>query len=325
MTDSSSDPAPVEGRGRSSRRRSGSSRPSSTRPLAGADPVDYTVGRGTRLGFSAAAAVCIPALNLALGRGWRGLETLPEGGFIVVANHVSEIDPLIVAHAVYRSGHTFHFLIKDSLVRIPVLGKVLTGLKQIPVSRDSRSDAGRSLEAAKDVIAADGAVLIYPEGTLTRDPEGWPMRAKTGAARLALSTGAPLIPITHWGVQELFGTYAKLPKFFPRKRYQLTVGESIDLSDLRSGPMTRTVLTEATERIEAALTEGVAALRGEAAPELIWDRSLRQRVPRRQPRRAPRASSAASPTAETPQPPTAQPPAAQPPTIRPDDAQEGQS
>lgn len=325
MTDSSSDPAPVEGRGRSSRRRSGSSRPSSTRPLAGADAIDYTVGRGTRLGFSAAAAVCIPVLNLALGRGWRGLETLPEGGFIVVANHVSEIDPLIVAHAVYRSGHTFHFLIKDSLVRIPVLGKVLTGLKQIPVSRDSRSDAGRSLEAAKDVIAADGAVLIYPEGTLTRDPEGWPMRAKTGAARLALSTGAPLIPITHWGVQELFGTYAKLPKFFPRKRYQLTVGEPIDLSDLRSGPMTRTVLTEATERIEAALTEGVAELRGEAAPELIWDRSLRQRVPRRQPRRAPRASSAASPTAETPQPPTAQPPAAQPPTIRPDDAQEGQS
>ncbi|PRZ13452.1 lysophospholipid acyltransferase family protein [Nesterenkonia sandarakina] len=312
MTDSSSDPAPVEGRGRSSRRRSGSSRPSSRRPLAGVDAIDYTVGRGTRLVFSGAAAVCIPVLNLALGRRWKGLETLPEGGFIVVANHVSEIDPLIVAHAVYRSGHTFHFLIKDSLVRIPVLGKVFTGLKQIPVSRDSRSDAGRSLEAAKDVIAADGAVLIYPEGTLTRDPEGWPMRAKTGAARLALSTGAPLIPITHWGVQELFGTYAKLPKFFPRKRYQLTVGEPIDLSDLRSGPMTRTVLTEATERIEAALTEGVAELRGEAAPELIWDRSLRQRVPRRQPRRAPRA---ASPTAETPQPPT----------IRPDDAQEGQS
>ncbi|MGJ9372119.1 lysophospholipid acyltransferase family protein [Nesterenkonia sp. CF4.4] len=315
MTDSSSEPAPVEGRGRSSRRRSGSSRPKSKRPLKAADTLDYTVGRGTRMGFSAAAAVCIPVLNLALGRRWKGLETLPEGGFIVVANHVSEIDPLVVAHAVYRSGHTFHFLIKDSLVRIPVLGKVFTGLKQIPVSRDSRTDAGRSLDAAKDVLAADGAVMIYPEGTLTRDPEGWPMRAKTGAARLALSTGAPLIPITHWGVQELFGTYAKVPKFLPRKRYQLTVGEPIDLSDLRSGPMTRTVLTEATERIEAALTEGVASLRGEEAPELIWDRTLRQRVPRSQPRRAPRASSAASPTAETPHPPIAQP----------DDAQEGQS
>ncbi|MCH8559459.1 MULTISPECIES: lysophospholipid acyltransferase family protein [unclassified Nesterenkonia] len=315
MTDQSSDPAPVEGRGRSSRRKSGSSRRKSkraepaettlTRGGSAHGTMDYTVGRGTRLGFSAAAVVCVPVLNLAMGRRWHGLETLPHGGFIVVANHVSEVDPLAVAHAVYRSGHTFHFMTKDSLFRIPVLGKVFSGLKQIPVSRDSRTDARRSLEAAKDVLAADGAIMIYPEGTLTRDPEGWPMRAKTGAARLALSTGAPLIPITHWGVQELFGTYAKMPKFFPRKRYQLTVGEPIDLSDLRGGPMTRAVLTEATERIEAALTEGVAALRGEEPPEMIWDRSLRQRVPRRQPRRAPRE---------------AQHPAAD----QSDDAQEGQ-
>ncbi|EXF25301.1 acyl-phosphate glycerol 3-phosphate acyltransferase [Nesterenkonia sp. AN1] len=325
MTDHSSDPAPVEGRGRSSRRRSGSSRRRSERPApAGPDTTDYTVGRGTRLGFSAAAAVCVPVLNLALGRRWHGLETLPKGGFIVVANHVSEVDPLVVAHAVYRSGHTFHFLIKDSLVSIPVLGKVFSGLKQIPVSRDSRTDAGRSLDAAKEVLAADGAVMIYPEGTLTRDPEGWPMRAKTGAARLALTTGAPLIPITHWGVQELFGTYAKVPKFFPRKRYQLTVGEPIDLSDLRGGPMTRSVLTEATERIETALTEGVASLRGQEPPEQIWDRSLRQRVPRRQPRRAPRAGSAATPQPVTDQPKTDQPKTDQPKTNQPDEAQEDQ-
>lgn len=246
---------------------------------------DYTVRRSTRLGFTAAAAACIPVLNLAMGRRWRGLDTLPEGGFIAVANHVSEIDPLAVAHAIHRSGHTFHFLTKDSLFRLPVLGRVFSGLKQIPVSRDSRTDAGRSLDAAKDVLAGDGAILIYPEGTLTRDPEGWPMRAKTGAARLALSTGAPLIPITHWGVQELFGTYAKVPRFFPRKRYELRVGDPIDLSDLRTRPMTRAVLAEATERIESALTEGVAELRGEEPPEMIWDRSLRQRVPRRQPRR----------------------------------------
>lgn len=288
MTDSSSDPAPVEGRGRSRRRKSTRTEPvAAVRGGSAADTVDYTVGRGTRMGFSAAAAVCVPVLNLAMGRRWNGLEKLPQGGFIAVANHVSEVDPLAVAHAVYRSGHTCHFMTKDSLFRIPVLGKVFSGLKQIPVSRDSRTDARRSLDAAKDVLAAEGAILIYPEGTLTRDPEGWPMRAKTGAARLALSTGAPLIPITHWGVQELFGTYAKLPRFFPRKRYQLTVGDPIDLSDLRSGPMTRSVLSEATERIETALTEGVAALRGEQPPEMIWDRSLRQRVPRRQTGRAP--------------------------------------
>ena len=279
MTVHSSDEEPVQGRRRRSNRKK--SRPKT--PVA-RESVDYSVGRGTRIGFRTTASVAIPGLNLLMGHRWKGLETLPEGGFIVVANHVSEMDPLALAHAVYSSGHTFHFMTKDSLFRIPALGKLLRGLKQIPVSRDSRTDARRSLDAAKDVLAAGGAIMIYPEGTLTRDPEGWPMRAKTGAARLALSTGAPLIPITHWGVQEFFGTYAKLPRVFPRKRYELTVGEEIDLSDLRAVPMTRAVLTEATERIESALTDGVAALRGEQPPELIWDRSLRQRVPRKQPR-----------------------------------------
>ncbi|MBE1513902.1 lysophospholipid acyltransferase family protein [Nesterenkonia halotolerans] len=286
MTDHSSDPAPIEGR-----------RPPKRRDPRGkaarrADEVDYTVGRGTRIGFGVTASAAIPVLNLLLGRSWRGLDTLPEEGFIVVANHISEADPLAVAHAVYRSGHTFHFMTKDSLFRVPGLGRLLSGLKQIPVSRDSRTDARRSLDAARDVLSAGGAIMIYPEGTLTRDPEGWPMRAKTGAARLALSTGAPLIPITHWGVQDFFGTYAKLPKVLPRKRYRLAVGQEIDLSDLRAVPMTRAVLTDATERIESALTEGVAGLRGEEPPELIWDRSLRQRVPRRQPRggRAPKST-----------------------------------
>ncbi|GAA1147642.1 lysophospholipid acyltransferase family protein [Nesterenkonia lutea] len=262
--------------------------------------MDYTVGRGTRIGFEAAAALVTPGLNLLLGRSWENLDALPQGGFIVVANHVSEVDPLTLAHAVYRSGHTFHFMTKDSLFRIPVLGRVFSGLKQIPVSRDSRTDARRSLDAARDVLAAGGAIMIYPEGTLTRDPEGWPMRAKTGAARLALSTGAPLIPITHWGVQEFFGTYAKLPKVLPRKRYRLAVGEEIDLSDLRAAPLTRAVLGEATERIEAALTEGVSALRGEAPPELIWDRSLRQRVPRTQPRNGGRGSAPERPREGSP-------------------------
>ena len=176
------------------------------------------------------------------------------------------------------------------------------------------------------MLAAGGAVVIYPEGTLTRDPDRLADAREDRRGAAGAEHRGPADPGgALGGPGALRHLRAKLPKFFPRKRYQLTVGEPIDLSDLRSGPMTRTVLTEATERIEAALTEGVAELRGEAAPELIWDRSLRQRVPRREPRRAPRAASAASPTAEIPQPPTAQPPAAQPPTIRPDDAQEGQS
>lgn len=233
------------------------------------------------LGFRTAAAVVCPTLNLLLGKQWEGMERLPRQGYIAVANHVTEIDPLAVAHAVYRGGSTPHFLAKDSLFRAPGLGALLRGLQQIPVARDQR-DAQSSLDVAKGVIEQGGAIIIYPEGTLTRDPQLWPMRAKSGAARLALTTGAPVVPITHWGVQDLLAPYGRVPKVVPRPRYRLLVGEEVELADLREGPMTRTVLARATERIEEALTAGVATLRGEEPPELIWDRALRQRVPRRQ-------------------------------------------
>ena len=221
-------------------------------------------------------------MNGLMGKEWVGLETLPSNGYIAVANHVSEADPVAVAHAVYRAGHTPHFLAKDSLFTIPLLGRLMRGLQQVPVARADRRESQKSLEAAHEVLAQRGCIIIYPEGTLTRDPELWPMRCKSGAARLALATGAPLIPISQWGVQEFLGPYAKLPRIIPRPRYRLRVGREIDLSDLRGGPLTRSVLADATERVEAALTSGVAELRGEDPPEGIWDRGARCRVPRNQ-------------------------------------------
>lgn len=232
--------------------------------------------------FRVAAAVVRPGMNLLVGKDWQGMEKLPAEGYIAVSNHVTEIDPLAVAHAVYRGGNTPHFLAKDSLFRAPVLGSLLRGLKQVPVARADRREAQKALDVAREVLDEGGAIIIYPEGTLTRDPELWPMRAKTGAARLALATGAPVVPITHWGVQEFLAPYGKVPRPVPRKTYRLHVGDEVDLTDLREGPRTRRVLAEATERIEDALTAGVATLRGEEPPELIWDRGLRQQVPRRQ-------------------------------------------
>lgn len=232
-------------------------------------------------GFRLASVVVRPSLNLLMGKDWQGMERLPEGGYIAVANHVTELDPLAVAHAVYVGGNTPHFLAKDSLFKVPVFGGVLRALKQIPVIRDQR-ESHRSLEIAQEVLDQGGTIIIYPEGTLTRDPELWPMRAKTGAARLALATGAPVVPITHWGVQDFLPPYAKAPRPLPRKKYRLRVGETVDLDDLRARPLGRRVLSEATERIEDALTSGVAELRGAEAPDHIWDRALRQRVPRRQ-------------------------------------------
>lgn len=219
--------------------------------------------------FATLGAVVRPAMNALIGHRWEGFDTLPEGS-IVVSNHMSEIDPLVVAHALYSNGKLPRFLAKESLFKLPVVGGALRGTGQIPVDRGG-AGAGSSLEAAKALLDDGGIIVIYPEGTLTRDPELWPMRGHTGAARLALRTGAPVFPVTHWGDQELFPRYGKSIKPFPRKRTTVRVGAPVVLNDLRNRPLTKAVLSEATERIMDAITRDVAELRGQEPPQERWD------------------------------------------------------
>lgn len=222
--------------------------------------------------FAILAGVVRPVMNALIGRTWQNFDRLPSGGFILCPNHLTEIDPLVVGHAIYSSGRLPRWLTKDSLFKVPVLGAALRATGQIPVSRKSMS-AADSLDAAKKVLEAGGVIVIYPEGTLTRDPNLWPMVGRTGAARLALQTGAPVVPMAHWGDQELFPRYAKKMYLFPRKHVTVTVGEQVQLDDLRTGPRTRTVLQEATSRIMASITELQAELRDETPPENLWNPS----------------------------------------------------
>ena len=97
------------------------------------------------------------------------------------------------------------------------------------------------------------------------------MAAHTGAARLALATGAPVIPIGQWGVQELLPPYAKKPDLFPRKTLTMKCGDPVDLSDLLDQPRTPEVVRVATARIMEAITEIVAELRGETPPTELFD------------------------------------------------------
>ena len=204
-----------------------------------------------------------------------------DGAYIVVANHVTEVDPLTVAYPVYRSGTIPRFLAKESLFRVPVLGALLRATAQIPVYRGSM-DANRSLKAARAVVDAGGAVIIYPEGTLTRDPDLWPMAGRTGAARLALATGAPVIPVAHWGDQELLPPHASRPRLLPRKSVRTLIGAPLELSDLvgedRTQHVDRAVLTETTERMMSAITQLLEQLRGESAPPGRWDPRQGRRV-----------------------------------------------
>lgn len=225
----------------------------------------------SRLAFAMVAGVARPVLNLLMRRDWRGTERLPrDTGFIVCPNHVTEIDPLVVGHFLYNQRIMPRYLAKESLFRVPVLGTALRSTRQVPVARTG-GKAGASLEVAREVIDAGGALIIYPEGTLTRDPDLWPMRGRTGAARLALETGAPVVPVVHWGAQEVLPRYGRRISLFPRRKVTVLAGDPVDLSDLRGQPVTRKVLDEATDRIMATVTELVGQLRGEQPPAERWD------------------------------------------------------
>ncbi len=220
--------------------------------------------------FLIVAAIVRPAMNLLMNKKWEGLEKLPAGGFIAAPNHCTEIDPLVVAHMLYNQNRMPHFLAKAGLFKVPVLGTVLRNTQQIPVERSS-AGANRSLQLAKDVVDDGGAIIIYPEGTLTRDPELWPMRGRTGAARMALESGIPVVPMAHWGAHEVFPRYAKRFHIFPRKTSRLVVGEPVDLSAFAGRTLDKTTLTEATDLIMDAITALLADLRGEEPPAERWD------------------------------------------------------
>ncbi len=225
--------------------------------------------RAERLGYVAPAAVIRPAMRALVRQQWEHTERLPRDGAILAVNHISEIDPLSVAHMVYNQGLLPTIMAKTELWKVPVLRQALQATRMIPVERTR--DGGRSLEAARQALASGRVIVVYPEGTVTRDPEGWPMTARTGAARLALQTGAPLVPVGQWGIQELLPYPSRSLRPFPRRTARMRVGHPVDLSDLRDRPLTAAVLRTGTDRMMDAITQLVAELRGEPAPDGRWD------------------------------------------------------
>lgn len=220
------------------------------------------------------ARILRPLLFAVTRRDWRGAEHLPrEGGFIAAGNHMTNVDPLTFAHFLYDNGFAPKILAKHSLFSVPVLGPVLRATGQIPVFRNT-VDAGRSLEAGIKALEAGECVAVFPEGTLTREPDLWPMAGKTGVARLALTTRVPVIPIAQWGPQDLLGRYDKRFRPIPRKKVTIVAGPPVDLSDLYGRPQDTVVLREATERVMAAITGLLEDIRGEKAPaeRFVWRR-----------------------------------------------------
>ncbi|MEV4351539.1 lysophospholipid acyltransferase family protein [Actinoplanes sp. NPDC049596] len=231
-----------------------------------------------RLGFwrRFAAVLVIPVLKVWTKRTWLDMEKIPQsGGVILVPNHVSHFDPLVVAHYIYGTGRWPQFLGKASLWKVPVMGPFLRKVKQIPVERGS-VEAVKSLDVLVDALNQGGVVVIYPEGTTTRDPELWPMRGKTGAARLALVTGAQVVPMANWGAQDIFDPRTSKLSLRPRRPVTVTAGDPIDLSRWAGATPSRAVLEEMTEHIMREISALVGTLRHEPPPPVLYDRPKRK-------------------------------------------------
>lgn len=225
--------------------------------------------------FRLLAAIALPFMYLVGKYELHGVENVPRSGaFVLSPNHYSNIDPLVMGLAVWKSGRAPRFLAKASLFRVPIIGGLLRASGQVPVERAGVTSApGGNPMAAARIIAQNGlAVVIYPEGTLTREPNMWPMRGKSGAVRIALEQNIPLIPAAHWGTQAIMPRYGKSIRIFPlRKRVDVVFGAPVDLSPWEGRAADSAAVAEATEHLMRAITALVEDLRGEKAPLERWD------------------------------------------------------
>jgi 1-acyl-sn-glycerol-3-phosphate acyltransferase len=199
---------------------------------------------------------------------------LPSGPIIVISNHTSYADGVLLALACRRMGRSLRLLATSGVFSAPVLGVVARRLGFIRVKRGA-SDAATSLDEAAHALAEGEAVGIFPEGRLTRDPMMWPERAKTGSVRLALRTGAPIVPVAMVGGHRVISRRRLVPtllmNLIRRPKVNTRVGTPIDVRSLMSiGPATEPTNDEvrlAADLVMGRLVAVVGELRGERAPD----------------------------------------------------------
>jgi 1-acyl-sn-glycerol-3-phosphate acyltransferase len=184
-----------------------------------------------------------------------GEEKLPAtGGAVISANHPSYLDPVLLALQVKRP---IRFMAWDALFRVPLLGSLVRLFGAFPV--DTRSGHGREAYGAARALVLEGELVgIFPEGKRSR--EGWmEEELRAGAARLALETGAPLVPATIRGAFRAWPYFRALPE--PAKIH-VRYHDPIDPLPYRSLPdeeATAALLAELRRRVERTLLPGVKA------------------------------------------------------------------
>ena len=219
--------------------------------------------------FRVLAFLILPAMTLLSKYKLHDAHNVPaQGAFVLSPNHYSNIDPVVIGVAMWKIGRMPRYMAKASVFKVPVMGWLLTKSGQVPVERIPRGrEGGDPMKAARQIADQGLAVVVYPEGSLTREPDLWPMRGKHGAVRTALEAGIPLIPAASWGAQKILPRYSKRISIFPRKTVHIRFGEPIDLSQYKGRQLDSRVLAEATEKLMTAITALLEELRGEPAPK----------------------------------------------------------
>jgi 1-acyl-sn-glycerol-3-phosphate acyltransferase len=237
---------------------------------------DWSYSKGWRVFVVAILRVL---LRLLMRYEWSGRENFPKtGGVILAPNHLSYADWPAVALFSDAYGHRFPvFMIKSAIFEVKVLGPLMHKLGELPVYR-GRGDAGLVLRQAEQALRKGACVIVYPEGTASRDPDLWPMVGKTGAARLALTTGAPVIPIAHWGAQYILPYGTKKLHLWPRKTVRMVAGPPVDLSAYAGQRLSASVLRAATADIMADITGLLAKIRQETPPAVPYDPAAADQV-----------------------------------------------
>ena len=129
-----------------------------------------------------------------------------------------------------------------------------------------------------EVVRAGESIIIYPEGTTSKEPNLWPMRGKTGAARLALATGAPVVPVANWGAERVFDPRTGKLRPGLRTPVSVTAGKPIDLSRWAGAAPNRAVLDEMTEAIMLAIRDLLTEIR-EGDPPPLYEPARRNNPP----------------------------------------------
>lgn len=222
-------------------------------------------------------AILYPLDGLLFRIRWRHLDRVPspeKGGVIIAINHISIIDTILMARLVWQSGRVPRFMIKAGVFSKPVLKQIMYGAKQIPVYRGT-TDAAASLRDAVTALEQGEAVVIYPEGTITRDPHQWPMQGKTGIARLVLLTpDIPVVPVGQWGAHKRKGNFVR--GLAQRRVSVASVGQPLDLSRYRGKEPTSGTLREITDEIMSAIRDQVADIRGEQPPTEFFKPAIKR-------------------------------------------------